>query len=78
MPRLIQDEGVLRRKAERVDQNILCIKPTIDSHKLCIGPVIDLAPLCTDLGTTTQGIRYRADTTLLTADNTSISADYAL
>lgn len=53
--------------AERVDLSALCVTGTIDEDELC-----------TDLVDLTTPPIYRADTTLLTADNTSITADYAL
>ena len=66
MAHIIQDDGILMVDAERVDLD-----------ELCTG-TIDTANLCTDLIDQILAAIYRADTTLLTADNTSITADYAL
>jgi hypothetical protein len=67
MAHIIQDDGILMVDAERVDLDNLCV----------IG-VMDTDQLCTDLIDQILAAIYRADTTLLTADNTSITADYAL
>lgn len=64
MGHLIQDEANLCIDTERVDLNSLCASGTIDEDNLC-----------TDIGDTVS-IFYRADTTVLTADLTSIRADY--
>ena len=39
---------------------------------------VDEKYLCTELGNDVEAQVYRADTTLITADNTSIGADYTL
>lgn len=77
MAQLIQDDGNLCVDAERVDLSQLCTETNIDTDTLCVTGLIDTDNLCTDIGDTLAPQRYRADTTLITADNTSITADYA-
>jgi hypothetical protein len=77
MSLLISDDGVFILEIERIDQADICVALNLDEGALCIAPVIDIAELCTSIGDG-LGIRYRADTTRLTADNTSITCDYSL
>lgn len=65
MARIVQDEATLQ----------LCISK-VDEGNLCVTGLIDESDLCTDFGNITAVAEYRADTTILTADNAVISADY--
>lgn len=78
MAHYVQDDGELCVDTERVDLNQLCTGATIDLDSLCVTGVIEEEDLCTDIGEVVNPpVRYRADTTLLTADNSSITADYS-
>lgn len=77
MAMVIEDLGTLEVDTERVDLDTLCVKAVIDLDTLCVKAVIDEDTLCTNFGATAGPTRYRADTTFLTADNTSITADYS-
>lgn len=60
------------------DSGSIMIGDSIDIGSLCIAERVDSKRLCTHIGDVTAQQRYRADTTLLTADNTSLTADYSL
>lgn len=74
MARIIQDEATLQL-CGKIDTGNLCVTGLIDEDNLCVTGLIDEANLCTDIGETTAAF-YRADTTVLTADIDTISADY--
>lgn len=78
MAHAVEDLADLCVDTERVDLDILCTGGNIDLDSLCVTGVIDTDDLCTDMGDTTLPIIYRADTTLITSDNTSITVDYSL
>jgi hypothetical protein len=67
MAHIIQDDGNLCLDAERVDLNTLCVTGTIDTGNLCTEFSDDIIP----------PVRYRADTTIITADNITLTADYS-
>jgi hypothetical protein len=73
----VSEDGILQLHDGRIDEGGICIIINIDEDFLCVTPVVDIKSLCTSIGEG-LGIRYRADTTRLTADNTSITCDYAL
>lgn len=75
MASLVQDNGKLRM-VEAIDEGRLCMKSEIDLGKLCQKEAIDQGTLCTRFTNTLTQQGYRADTTVLTADNTSYTADY--
>lgn len=78
MAHYVQDDGNLCLDVERVDLDTLCTGGNIDLDDLCVIGVIDEDDLCTDIGEVVNPpVRYRADTTIITADNTSITADYS-
>jgi hypothetical protein len=80
MARTVQEEGDLYVDVERVDEDELCLSDPLDEDMLCAEGIVDLADLDTEIGDASSfaGAIYRADTTLLTADNTSLNADYRL
>jgi hypothetical protein len=80
MARTVQEEGDLYVDVERVDLGELCFSDPLDEDTLCVGGNMDLDDLDTEIGdaSSVAGPVYRADTTLITADNTSLSADYRL
>jgi hypothetical protein len=76
MAHIVQDNGNLCVDPERVELSNLCLRIKIDDGILCVDGLIDEGFLCTDFGDVFGPSLYRADTTLITADNTSITADY--
>jgi hypothetical protein len=78
MARLIQDEDILQIDAERIDTDTMSMDNPLDEDKLCMSAAADEDHLCTDFGASLTPSQYKADTTLITADNTSITADYTI
>ena len=77
MARLNYDEGLLQVDAERIDTDVLCVNNPVDEDKLGFSAAVDEMDLITDIGSGTSVPRYRADTTILLADNGSVTADYS-
>jgi hypothetical protein len=76
MAHIVQDDGNLCIDPERADLSNICCRAKIDESVLCVTGLIDEGFLCTDFSDVFGPNLYRADTTFITADNTSITADY--
>lgn len=76
MAHLIEDVGDLFLKGERVDEDLLALSSHVHEEDLITDGIIDEENLWTDLGFSSGARRFRADTTLLTADETTVTADY--